>query len=139
MGFRNLMECVISLEHTGQLVRVASPIDPCLEMAEIQRRLYRRGGPAVLFTQPKGCSFPMLANLFGTIERTRFLFRDALADVRKLVELKTDPGAVARRPWRYWKLPFLGWRLRPNFMRTGPILAHETTVSKLPQFKSWPL
>lgn len=139
MGFRNLTDCVADLERTRQLVRVEAPIDPCLEMAEIQRRLYRARGPAVLFTHPKGCDFPMLANLFGTIERTRFLFRDALADVRKLVELKTDPGAAMRRPWRYWKLPLLGWRLRPKFVRSGPIRTHETTVSKLPQLTSWPL
>lgn len=139
MGFRNLSDCVKDLERTCQLVRVDVPIDPCLEMAEIQRRLYRKRGPAVLFTRPTNCAFPMLANLFGTIERTRFLFRDALADVRKLVELKTDPSAAMRRPWRYWKLPLLGWRLRPKFVRTGPIRAYETTVSKLPPFKSWPL
>ena len=47
-------------------------------MAEIQRRVFRAGGPAVLFTRPKGTPFPMLGNLFGTMERMRFLFRDSL-------------------------------------------------------------
>ncbi|MFO0851339.1 MAG: UbiD family decarboxylase [Gemmataceae bacterium] len=138
MGYRNLTECVADLERHGHLVRVEHPIDPHLELAEVQRRLYRANGPAVLFTRPKGTGFPMLANLFGTMDRTRFLFRDALADVRKLVALKTDPGAAARRPWRYWNLPLLAWRLRPKFVRSGPVLAHRTSVSKLPQLVCWP-
>jgi 4-hydroxy-3-polyprenylbenzoate decarboxylase len=138
MGYRNLTECVADLERHGQLVRVEHPVDPNLELAEVQRRLYRAKGPAVLFTRPVGTPFPMLANLFGTMGRTRFLFRDALADVRKLVQLKTDPGAVARAPWRYWNLPLLAWRLRPKFNRSGPILAHRIPLAKLPQLKCWP-
>ena len=99
MPHRNLSEAVADLERHGQLVRVNSPIDPYLEMAEVQRRLYRKRGPAVLFTNPKGSSFPMVTNLFGTPERMRFLFRDTLEGVRKLVELKTDPAKASRRGW----------------------------------------
>jgi 4-hydroxy-3-polyprenylbenzoate decarboxylase len=81
----------------------------------------------------------MVSNLFGTLHRARYLFRDALDDVRKLVELKTDPAALRKRPWRYWKLPLLAWRLRPKFVRSGPVLRHTTTLSRLPQLKCWPL
>ena len=139
MGYRNLRECVADLERANQLVRIEQEIDPDLEAAEVQRRVYAAGGPAVFFARVKGTPFPMVSNLFGTIERTRFLFRDALAQVRKLVELKVDPGNFARRPWRYWDVPFMAWRLRPKFVRRGPILDHETTVSQLPALKSWPL
>ena len=138
MGYRNLTACVADLERAGQLVRVGAEIDPNLEAAEVQRRVYRAGGPAVLFERVKGTEFPMVSNLFGTIDRTRFLFRDALAAVRKLVELKTDPGNFARRPWRYWNVPFVAWRMRPKFLRSGPVLSHATTLSRLPQLKSWP-
>ncbi|MGL6074668.1 MAG: UbiD family decarboxylase [Fimbriiglobus sp.] len=139
MGHRNLTETVADLERHGHLRRVDAPIDPCLEMAEIQRRLYAQAGPAVLFTSPKGTRFPMLANMFGTLERTQFLFRDALEDVRKLVELKTKPEAALKKPWRYWNLPFIAWRLRPKFNRRGPILEHTIRLSELPQLKSWPM
>ncbi len=105
MAYRNLRECVADLERNRQLVRIDAPIDPHLELAEIQRRLYRAQAPAVLFTRIKGCRFPMLANLFGTLERTRFLFRDSLETVRKLVELKGDPSQLAKRPWRYLSAP----------------------------------
>jgi 4-hydroxy-3-polyprenylbenzoate decarboxylase len=139
MGYRSLRQCVRDLERTGQLVRIEAEVDPHLEAAEVHRRVYRAGGPAVFFARVKGTPFPMVSNLFGTPARTRFLFRDALERVRKLVELKTDPGNLAKRPWRYWDLPFALWRLRPKFVRTGRVLAHQTTVSHLPQLKCWPL
>ncbi|MFO0936706.1 MAG: UbiD family decarboxylase [Gemmataceae bacterium] len=139
MGYRSLAECTADLERSRQLVRLDREVDPCLEAAEIQRRVYRAGGPAVLFTRVKGTPFPMVSNLFGTIERTRYLFRDSLEQVRKLVELKTDPDRARRRFWRYWDLPFILYRLRPRFARSGPILANRTTLSSLPALKSWPL
>jgi 4-hydroxy-3-polyprenylbenzoate decarboxylase len=138
MGYRNLHECVADLERAGQLVRITQEIDPHLEAAEVQRRVYAAGGPAVFFERIKGCAFPMVSNLFGTLERTRFLFRDTLAAVRKLVELKTDPGRLARRPWRYLGVPFTLLHMLPKRVRRGPVLAQQTTVSKLPQLVSWP-
>ena len=92
MGYANLRECVADLERAKQLVRIEEEVDPDLEAAEIQRRVFQAGGPAVYYARVRGCAFPMLSNLFGTLERTRFLFRDTLAAVRHLVELKVDPG-----------------------------------------------
>jgi 4-hydroxy-3-polyprenylbenzoate decarboxylase len=139
MGYRNLAACVADLERTGQLIRIETEIDPHLEAAEVQRRVYRAGGPAVFFVRVKGNRFPMVSNLFGTIDRMRFLFRDSLDAVRRLVELKADPGSFARRPWRYWKLPLVAWRMRPKFTPSGPVLAHATTLSQLPRLQCWPL
>lgn len=67
MGYRTLRECVTDLERTGQLITIQNEIAPCLEAAEIQRRVYQAGGPAVYFARVKGCRFPMVSNLFGTI------------------------------------------------------------------------
>lgn len=139
MGHHNLAAAVADLERAGQLVRIEREIDPHLEAAEVHRRVYQAGGPALFFARVKDSPFPMVSNLFGTIGRAKFLFRDALEDVRKLVELKTDPANIRKRPWRYWNLPLLGWRLRPKFVRGGPILKHTTRLSQLPQLKCWPL
>jgi 4-hydroxy-3-polyprenylbenzoate decarboxylase len=138
MGYRNLRACVNDLERSGRLVRIAQEIDPYLEAAEIQRRVYRAGGPAIFFERVKGCAFPMVCNLFGTVERARFLFRDTLDAVRRLVELKADPGKLVRRPWRYWKTPFTLWRMRPKRVRRAPVLERQTTVTQLPQLVCWP-
>ncbi len=98
MGYSSLGACVADLERTKQLVRLDEEIDPYLEAAEIQRRVYQAGGPALLFSRVKGCHFPMVSNLFGTLERTRFLFRDMLEAVRHLVELKVDPATFWKNP-----------------------------------------
>src|SRR5262249_17272537 len=138
MGYRNLRACVADLERTQRLVRVDAEVDPFLEVAEIQRRVYQAAGPALLFTPVKGCDFPMLGNLFGPLDRARFLFRDTLAAVRHLVELKVDPAAVWKDPWRYRDVPRTLLNLRPRFVRGGPVLAHQTTISRLPQLQCWP-
>ena len=138
MGYRNLRECVTDLERTGQLVRIEQEIDPHLEAAEIQRRVYRAGGPAIFYARVKGCRFPMVSNLFGTIERTRFLFRDMLQAVRHLVELKVDPANFWKNPWRYRDVPRALWHMRPKWVSSGPILANQTSISQLPQQVSWP-
>jgi 4-hydroxy-3-polyprenylbenzoate decarboxylase len=138
MGYRNLRACVADLGRTGQLVRLDHEIDPYLEAAEVQRRVYRKGGPAILITRVKGCRFPMVCNLFGTPDRVRFLFRDTIAKVRKLVDLKADPGKLKARPWRYWDVPFLLARMRPRFVSSGPVMAQRANVSDLPQLTCWP-
>lgn len=138
MGYANLRTCLADLERTGQLLRIEQEIDPCLEAAEIQRRVYLAQGPALFFARVKGCRFPMTCNLFGTIERTRFLFRDTLAAVRHLVELKVDPGVFWKSPFRYRDVPRTAWFLRPKKVSSGPVLANETSISQLPQLQSWP-
>jgi 4-hydroxy-3-polyprenylbenzoate decarboxylase len=138
MGYRNLRECVADLERHGQLVRIDAEIDPHLEMAEVQRRVCEVGGPALYFARPRGCAFPMVSNLFGTLQRSRFLFRDSLAAVRRLVELKVDPSALWKDLWRYRDLPRTLWHTWPRHLRTGPILAHQTTVRQLPRLQCWP-
>ncbi len=139
MTYRTLNACVQDLEKTGRLVRVSGyRVDPYLELASIQRRAYRKGGPALLFTQVKGTAFPALANLFGTMERTRYIFRSTLKAVETLLRLKADPREGMRRPWRYAALPGTLWRMLPRKVKKGAVLGGRTTLSGLPQLVSWP-
>jgi len=138
MGYRTLRECVDDLEASGQLVRVAAPIDPNLEMAEVQRRLFRAKAPAVYFANVVGCQFPMVTNLFGTMNRVRYIFRDSIDVLKRLVKLQADPTDLLRRPKLYLDTPWNAWRSWPRKVRTGPVLKNETTVDRLPHLKSWP-
>ncbi|MBI1347472.1 UbiD family decarboxylase [bacterium] len=138
MGYRSLQACVTDLERTGQLIRLDVEIDPHLEAAEIQRRVYQAGGPAILFNRVKGCAFRMVSNLFGTIDRTRFLFRHELNAVRHLVELKIDPANFWKNPWRYRDVPFSLWNMWVRRCSTGPVLECETSLDQLPRLQSWP-
>ena len=138
MGYRNLRDCVGDLERTKQLVRIDTETDPYLEMAEIHRRVYEVGGPALLFTRVKGCDFPMVSNLFGTPSRIRYLFRDTLEAVRHLVEMKIEPAAFWKRPWRYRDVPGTLLHALPRVVKGGPILARQTTIRALPHLQCWP-
>jgi 4-hydroxy-3-polyprenylbenzoate decarboxylase len=138
MGYRTLRECVSDLENNGQLRRIEVEIDARLEIAEIQRRVCAARGPALLFTRVKDCRFPVVSNLFGTIERARFIFRDTLERVRRLVELKIDPTAAFRRPLRYASVPLSALAAVPRFVSRGDVMANEISISQLPQQISWP-
>ncbi|AJE03795.1 UbiD family decarboxylase [Geobacter pickeringii] len=139
MGYRNLQECVADLERRRELIRIETEVDPNLEIGAVQRRVYQAGGPALLFTRVKGCRFPMLGNLFGTLDRTRYIFRDALDDIRHLVELKINPVAALRNPLEYLGVPRAALHLLPKKVSRGPVLASRTTIDQLPQLKSWPM
>ena len=139
VGYRSLAECVRDLERERQLVVIDQEVDPYLEVAAIQRRVYQAGGPALLFRRAKGTAFPLLGNLFGTLDRAKFVFRDALESVRRLVELKVDPGSLAKNPWRYRGTPRTLWRLLPRRVRSGPILARRIAIDQLPQIQCWPM
>lgn len=138
MGYQNLRQAIRDLEKTGQLIRIDQPVDPDLEAGAIQRRVYQAGGPALLFSDLNGCGFPAVANLFGTQERTRYLFRDSLRHVETLVRLKLDPKELLKDPTRLLIAPKAAFHLLPKKQKTGPILQHQTGLSKLPQIKSWP-
>ena len=139
MKYRSLSDCVMDLERHGHLIRIKDEVDPNLEMAEIQRRAYEEAGPAILFENVKGSPFPALANLFGTMERTEFLFRDTLARTQAAIEMKADPAGCAKRFWKYWHAPFTGLLSLPKKVRNAPVLECETTIDQLPQIKSWPM
>ncbi|MDG1511812.1 MAG: UbiD family decarboxylase [Mariniblastus sp.] len=138
MGYRNLTDCVNDLEQSGNLIRVSEEVDANLEAAEIHRRVYQSGGPAILFDNVKGCEFPMVSNLFGTLERAKYIFRDAFENVQRAIQLKVDPGEALRQPLKYWRAPFVALQMRPKAVRTGPVMKCQTSLSSLPQLKSWP-
>ena len=138
MIYRNLASAAADLERTRQLVRIAHPVDPHLELGVIQRRACQCKAPALLFTNVKGSAFPMLANMFGTRERTRFLFRSTLTALETFFTLKADPFAALRSPLRHARLPFFLARALPKKVASGPVTARKTTLSGLPQLVSWP-
>ncbi|MCI4669648.1 MAG: UbiD family decarboxylase [Bacteroidia bacterium] len=140
MKYKSLRQCVNDLEKHGQLVRVKEEIDPNLEIAEIQRRLYLSQGPAVLFENVKGSKFPALANLYGTVDRMHFIFRSTIKQVKKIVKLKADPSSFFKAPHKFLDTPFVAVNALPIKARfRKPILHATTTLDQLPQIKSWPM
>jgi len=140
MAYSSLRACIEDLERHGMLVRVREEVDPYLEMAAIHRRVHERGGPALLFERVKGSRFPAVSNLFGTLERARFLFRDTLERVQTLVRLKYDPLAALKRPLSSLPGVLAAWTALPRRIRgRAPILHGRARPSELPQIVCWPL
>lgn len=138
MPYSSLAACLADLAATGQMVRIEEEIDPYLEAAEIQRRVYQADGPAIYYARVKNCRFPMVSNLFGSMKRTRFIFRGTLERVRRLLELKIDPNEFWKRPGRYLGVPRTALTMLPMRVSTGPVLAARTRIDQLPQLQSWP-
>jgi len=138
MGYRTLADCVADLKRHKMLREIDCELDPNLDIGIIQRRVCAARGPALLFTKVKGCGFPMLGNLFGTLERTQFIFRDALQRIKLLSDLKTDPTSVLRQPARLRHLPQALLHLLPRRVPEGPAMMRQTLIDRLPQLKSWP-
>jgi 4-hydroxy-3-polyprenylbenzoate decarboxylase len=138
MIYKSLKECVDDLARNGHLVRIREEMDPDLEMAEIQRRVYQNQGPALLFERVKGSPFPAVSNLFGTLDRSRFIFRSTLDRVKLLMELKADPSRLFKAPWKCLGLPATGISALPKKVNSGPVLANKTSISALPKIQSWP-
>ncbi|MCZ8516778.1 UbiD family decarboxylase [Paenibacillus filicis] len=74
MRFENLRTFMEALRKEKQLKVISAPVDPNLELAEIHRRVIDEEGPALLFTNVKGASFPVVTNLFGTSRRVDLAF-----------------------------------------------------------------
>ena len=141
MVYRSLKECIRDLEKNGQLVRVREEVSPDLEMAEIQRRAYAAEAPAIYFEKVKACSFPAVCNLFGTMDRCRFIFRKTFEHASRLIRLKADPASAFSRLKEIARLPGMArttLTALPKKVGTGPVLEHSTRLSALPLIKSWP-
>lgn len=120
-------------------MRIKEQVDPYLEMAAIHLRVYEMGGPALLYENVKGSRFRAASNIFGTLNRSRFIFRDTLASVQKLIELKGDPIKAIKHPLQNFGAGLAALKalpLRNPF--TKPVLYEEIQVSDLPLIHHWP-
>ena len=95
MTYRDLREFVSQLESRGELKRISLPVSPRLEMTEICDRVLRADGPALLFERPSGYDIPVLANLFGTVDRVAAAMgaadASALREIGQLLAYLKEP------------------------------------------------
>lgn len=138
MIYKSTLDCVNDLEENGHLVRITEEVDPNLEMASIQLRVFEQNGKAVLFENIKGCDFMAVSNLFGTLERSEFIFRNTFEKVQQLIELKDDPLKAIKSPIKNFSLGLMAKNAIPKKVSTLPSYMKETTIDKLPLIKCWP-
>lgn len=139
MTYTSLEDSLLDLEKHGHLIRVTEEVDPHLEMAAIHLKVFEAGGPALLFERVRGTSFRAVSNVFGTLERSRFLFRDTLDAVQRVVALRNDPTMALRSPLQSVGSGWVASKALPmKKAGKGPVHAREVRISELPLIKHWP-
>ena len=139
MAYQSLNDCILDLEKNGHLIRIKEEVDPYLEMAAIHLKQFEKGAQAVLFENIKGCKYKAVSNLFGTIERSKFMFRDTFEPVKNMVALRNNPMAAIKKPWRYLGLAISAIKALPkkgSFKTAG---FEEIQISDLPLIHHWPM
>lgn len=141
-NFYDLRSFIDHLEKIGDLKRIKQEVDPVLEITEIYSRVIKEGGPALIFENVKGASFPLAINLFGTEERVSLALGRNPKDVgEELVYLfqKLNPPSLKAMfsvlPKAYSLLS-----MRTKNLDWGEV--HENSfkpdLSRLPVIKCWP-
>jgi 4-hydroxy-3-polyprenylbenzoate decarboxylase len=149
MKYQDLRDFLTQLEGMGELRRIRAPVDPYLEMTEVCDRTLRRGGPALLFENPKGHRVPVLGNLFGTPRRVALgMGQDSVEALREVGRLlaflkEPEPPKGMRDAWE--KLPLFKQVLNmaPRTVSRASCQANvlegdEVDLSTLPIQTCWP-
>ncbi|MDI3481915.1 MAG: 4-hydroxy-3-polyprenylbenzoate decarboxylase [Tepidanaerobacteraceae bacterium] len=144
MAYRDLQDFIKALEGKGLLKRIKTEVDPELEITEIYDRVVKSGGPALLFENVKGSSFPLLINAFGTEERMNLALEvknldDIAGCIDELVPMAMPEG-FAEKLKTLSRLSSLA-RIFPKKVKKAPcqqIVEEEVDLFKLPILKCWP-
>ncbi|MEE8168898.1 MAG: menaquinone biosynthesis decarboxylase [Candidatus Hydrothermarchaeales archaeon] len=146
MAYRDLRDFIKFLENKGELRRIKTEVNPELEVTEILDRLVKSNGPAVLFENVKGFDIPILANIFGSIQRIKVaLDVEDLENIGKgIVELiKPEiPSGLVGKIKGVSKLRDV-LSIFPKVVKSGPckdiiLKGDEVDLSKFPIPKFWP-
>jgi UbiD family decarboxylase len=131
------------LRRDGDLVEVAVPVSPRLEIAEIHRRVIAAGGPALLFTDVEGTDCRLVTNLFGTRRRAELAFGARPFElIRELVRLARE--LLPPSPGRLWSARRTAFGLLRTGLRSvdrAPVLERvdrEPRLDRLPALTCWP-
>lgn len=138
----DLRSFVELLKKEKQLLIIDEEVDPNLEIAEIHRRVIAQEGPALLFTNVKGSSFPVVTNLFGTAGRLELAFgkrpQKFVQDMVNLTESIMPPKF--KTLWDNRQLFLDGMKIGMKENSSGAILENcqmPSRLSSLPMLTSW--
>ncbi|MGZ5060184.1 MAG: 4-hydroxy-3-polyprenylbenzoate decarboxylase, partial [Methylobacter sp.] len=137
------------LEKQGELKRITVEVDPYLEMTEICDRTLKRGGPALLFENPKGANIPVLANLFGTPRRVAMgMGAESVTELRGIGELlaylkEPEPPKGMKDAWEKFPVFKQVLNMAPKIISSPPCqelvrIGDEIDLGDYPIQTCWP-
>ena len=140
MAYKTLESCLLDLENNGQLIRIKEEIDPHLEMAAVHLKVFEAKGPVLLFENVKGSKFRAASNIFGTLDRSKFIFRDTLSLVQQLIEFKNEPIKAIKSPIKNFTAGLAALKALPfKNPPYKPALFQQISIEDIPQIKHWPM
>jgi len=138
MPYSSLQDCINDLEKNGHLIRVKEEVDPNLEMAAIHLRIHEAGGKAILFEKVKGTKYQCVSNIFGTNERIHFLFREHFSTMQQLIDVKSNPMAYLKKPFKNISLALKAFKALPKKLNAkASDYFEEIQIQDLPLIKHW--
>ncbi|MBI5937925.1 MAG: 4-hydroxy-3-polyprenylbenzoate decarboxylase [Betaproteobacteria bacterium] len=149
MQYKDLRDFIAQLEQRGELKRIPVEVDPKLEMTEIGDRVLRSGGPALLFERPKGHGMPVLANLFGTVQRVALgMGEEDPARLREIGQLlaylkEPEPPKGLKDAWEKWPVLKQVLNMTPKEVRSPACQeivweGADADLARLPIQTCWP-
>ncbi len=142
-AIRSTNQFVQKLQKENELLVISDEVDPYLELAEIQRRVVSKKGPALLFTKVKGTKFPVATNLYGSEKRIHLAFGEKpVRTIQRLTQLVREslPPSLATL-WKEKSLGLLPFLVGLKSVRRPPVLfgsLPDRGLMDLPQLVSWP-
>ncbi len=135
MSYNSLQQCLNDLEKKGELRVFSDKLNPDLELASLHLEEFAKKGKALLFNNVMGTKYRAVSNLFGTLDRSRFIFRDSLTIVKDLIDIKIDPTNIFKNPVRTFSTVLNAIYALPKRVRFKGF--DEIKIEDLPQLKCW--
>ena len=135
MSYKSLHKCISDLETKGEIRKVYEEMNPDLDMATMHLNEFANGGKAILFENIKGSKYKAVSNLFGTLERSKFMFRDTLQIVKELINIKNNPISAFKNPVKALSTVLNGIYALPKKVRFKGF--KEIKIDEIPQIKCW--
>lgn len=139
----DLREFLAALRAEGDLLEIEAEADPRLEIPEIHRRVIAQGGPALLFRRPRGSSFPVVTNLFGTAKRIDLAFGKRPLEFVKTA-VRASHELLPPTPGRLWGFrSFFGEALKVGTREVSAapvteVVDADPDLTRLPALTQWP-
>ncbi len=139
---KNLRSFLDQLKNENELIEITTGVDPYLELAEIHRRVIEEQGKALMFTNVKGSSFPVVTNMFGTIKRIELAFgkkpQEFVRRAVEMVEVLLPPRPAEL--WKYRDLGLTALKLGTKRVKRAPVLESKQAsvdLEALPFIQLW--
>jgi 4-hydroxybenzoate decarboxylase subunit C len=138
----NLRTFIEQLRRENEIVEISALVDPYLEIAEIHRRVIENQGKALLFTNVKGSTFPVVTNLFGTLKRIELAFgkrpQEFVRNAVEMIDILLPPkfGEL----WNFRQMAFDAIKIGTKNVSNAPVLEvcdKPANLEAIPLLQLW--